>query len=576
MSLLAPWPNAKFSSNGRYIVFDSSDSNLVPGDTNGVRDVFVKDLQTGAITRVSTAADGSQGDAHSESPFISADGRFVAFESHATNLVSGPRNSLTDIFVKDLQTGAIVQVTTAVEGIQPYPYGYSQYPVLSADGRFVVFQSSANNLISGDTYGDDIYLMDLQPGPSTLIGGAGDDTYVVKVTDTIVTEAAGEGIDTVRSVLSYALTANVENLALTESGEINGTGNALANQITGNYAANILDGGDGDDVLLGGGGADTLLGGAGNDTLDGGIGMDVAVFSGNRSLYTLRQDGVSAPLQIASAADGIDTVTGVERFVFADGEYTFAQILSATGRTLNGGTDPNTLVGGFGDDTLISGSGTDRAEGGWGDDVYVVIKPGVTIAEEFNSGTDTVQANFSVALQRNVENLTLTGADAVSGVGNKRNNLLVGNGAANVLSGQRGNDTLLGGGGNDMLIGGDDDDTLVGGAGADTLSGGSGVDVFRYESASEGGDLIVDFETGEDKLAFNSPNFGSLAAGILGADNFVLDGAATLSQATFLFNSATHTLSFDADGNGASVAVDIATFGRRTTVSANDILMMVN
>ncbi|MFM7785115.1 MAG: M10 family metallopeptidase C-terminal domain-containing protein, partial [Gammaproteobacteria bacterium] len=111
----------------------------------------------------------------------------------------------------------------------------------------------------------------------TLLGGKGDDTYVVDAADT-VTENASEGTDTVQSAVSWTLGTNVERLLLTGSAAVNGTGNAEANSLTGNSAANRLLGLDGLDTLSGGGGADTLAGGKGNDTLTGGEGADVFVF----------------------------------------------------------------------------------------------------------------------------------------------------------------------------------------------------------------------------------------------------------------------------------------------------------
>ena len=126
-------------------------SNLVPGDTNGTYDVFVKDLQTGAITRVSTDANGGQGNANSYTPSISADGRYVAFTSYASNLVPGDTNGTSDVFVRDLQTGAITRVSTDADGDQGNSTagGIS----ISADGRYVAFNSDASNLVPDDTNG---------------------------------------------------------------------------------------------------------------------------------------------------------------------------------------------------------------------------------------------------------------------------------------------------------------------------------------------------------------------------------------------------------------------------------------
>ncbi|HMJ31064.1 MAG TPA: hypothetical protein VK512_20330, partial [Xanthobacteraceae bacterium] len=162
------------SADGRYVAFRSDASNLVPGDTNGTGDVFVRDLQTGAITRVSTNASGDQGNSASGDPSISADGRYVAFYSSASNLVPGDTNFLADVFVRDLQTGAITRVSTNASGVQgnggEHPSVSSWSPSISADGRYVAFDSYASNLVPGDTNGyADVFVRDLQTGAITRV-----------------------------------------------------------------------------------------------------------------------------------------------------------------------------------------------------------------------------------------------------------------------------------------------------------------------------------------------------------------------------------------------------------------------
>ena len=150
---------AYISADGRYVAFSSEASNLVDGDTNSKKDTFVHDLQTGATTRVSVASDGAQGNMDSGSASISADGRFVAFNSLAYNLISGDTNSDYDVFVHDRQTGATTVASVASDGTQGY--GFSSRPSISADGRYVAFESNASNLVSGDTQGHyDIFVRD--------------------------------------------------------------------------------------------------------------------------------------------------------------------------------------------------------------------------------------------------------------------------------------------------------------------------------------------------------------------------------------------------------------------------------
>jgi Tol biopolymer transport system component len=153
------------SANGRYVAFYSSAENLVPDDNNATKDVFRKDLQTGAMVRCSTKANGDQVSGASAFPSISADGRYVAFSSDAATLVPGDGNGKQDIFRKDLQTGAIVLCSTDSGGNEGN--GSSYTCSISADGRYVAFYSDASDLLGAgnDTNGfQDIFRKDLQTG----------------------------------------------------------------------------------------------------------------------------------------------------------------------------------------------------------------------------------------------------------------------------------------------------------------------------------------------------------------------------------------------------------------------------
>ncbi|MGB6836460.1 MAG: signal peptidase I [Dehalococcoidia bacterium] len=155
------WP--VISADGRFVAFVSAAGNLVPDDTNGQSDVFVHDRQTGATERVSVDSAGNQANASSDTPAISADGRFVAFVSAAPNLVPDDTNAESDIFVHDRETGITTRLSVDSEGNQAD--GSSHAPAISADGRFVAFVSAASNLVPGDTNAEsDVFVHDRQTG----------------------------------------------------------------------------------------------------------------------------------------------------------------------------------------------------------------------------------------------------------------------------------------------------------------------------------------------------------------------------------------------------------------------------
>jgi Tol biopolymer transport system component len=154
------------SPDGRYVAFASYATQLVPGDTNGHLDVFVRDRELGTTSLVSVASDGSQGNAQSGGQFglaISDDGRFVAFPSLANQLVTGDTNALYDVFVRDRQLGTTVRASVTSAGTQGA--GASYEPSISGDGRYVAFQSFAPDLVPGDTNAvNDVFVRDRQLG----------------------------------------------------------------------------------------------------------------------------------------------------------------------------------------------------------------------------------------------------------------------------------------------------------------------------------------------------------------------------------------------------------------------------
>jgi trimeric autotransporter adhesin len=361
---------------------------------------------------------------------------------------------------------------------------------------------------------------------NTLTGGTGNDTYVVGAGD-ITLELAGGGSDTVQSAVTWILATEVENLTLTGASAISGTGNLLDNVLTGNSAINTLTGGDGNDTLDGGLGADKLLGGAGNDT------------------YLVDN---TAELITENLSAGIDLVLSSATYILAANVENLTLIgstaINGTGNLLN-----NVLTGNSAANILNGGTGADTLIGGTGNDTYAVDNIGDVVIENFNEGTDLVQAGVTYSLDANIENLTLTGSTSINATGNELDNVLTGNTGINAMTGGAGNDTyivaagdttielagggidtvqtsivwtlaaevenltltgtaavngngntvdniltgnsavntLSGGEGKDTILAGAGNDILVGGAGKDTLTGGAGADIFDFNLIAESG-----------------------------------------------------------------------------------------
>src|SRR6266516_201460 len=151
------------STDGVVVAFDSEATNLVGGDTNGALDVFVRDRASGRTERVSVSSKGKQGDSGSAGPMLSGDGRFVTFSSGAANLVSGDTNGRSDIFVHDRMTGETTRVSVAADGAQGDNNSIGT-AAISADGRFVAFTSDASNLVPQTAPGRHIYVKDRSTG----------------------------------------------------------------------------------------------------------------------------------------------------------------------------------------------------------------------------------------------------------------------------------------------------------------------------------------------------------------------------------------------------------------------------
>jgi len=235
--------------------------------------------------------------------------------------------------------------------------------------------------------------LDGSMGADTMIGRLGDDTYVVDDAGDVTTEAAAQGIDTVRATVSHTLQANLDILTLLGSTDLDGTGNTIANTLNGNSGDNTLNGGAGADTLLGNAGNDTLLGGSHNDLLNGGAGNDT--MNGGDQTDTVSYAGAAAAVTVALIAgaqatggSGSDTLSNVENLSgssHADtltGDNAVNILTGFNGNdTLDGLGGNDTLLGEIGADTLVGGLGRDLMTGGSSADIFdfnAVNETGIT------------------------------------------------------------------------------------------------------------------------------------------------------------------------------------------------------
>ena len=208
------------SADGRYITFGSQSSNLISGDTNGMYDAFVKDTVSGTTIALNVDSTGAAGNGHSVPRGISADGRYVTFESTSSNLVAGDTNGVQDVFRRDLLNGEVIRLSVDSAGNQGTSASYAA--ALSANGRFVAFFSDASNLVAGDSNGvRDSFLRDLtRTGVQVLAGIIVSDQVSAKITLTSVQSARTELLDA-RSKLGAATSRIQSFLNTIESARIN-------------------------------------------------------------------------------------------------------------------------------------------------------------------------------------------------------------------------------------------------------------------------------------------------------------------------------------------------------------------
>lgn len=645
-----------FSADGSKVLFASRADNLVPGDGNGRQDIFVKDLLSGSIALVSRAADGSLGNGDSFTPSFSADGTKVLFASAAGNLVAGDGNGKQDIFVKDLASGSISLVSTAVDGA--LGNGDSSTPAFSPDGSKVAFASMASNLtpswgfgrqevfvkdlvsgsvlrVSADAYGDPVW------GDSALPSFSPDGSKVMFVSDADALDPVGGSgaFDVFVRDLASGSTSLISTLpGLSNSAGMpsgtpafspDGSKVAFASYL---IPPGLMDFGDADIYIRNlADGSISYVNAAATYVVAGGaaggnyywpsfsrdgsklvfVSTDNTLVSGD---YLSTDDvfvkdlasGVISGVSVDPWWSNLDSTSGggsggdpvpppepppAPPTVQSDVSYslgatqqgnltlTGTAAIDGTGNGFNnvitGNDAANKLTGRAGDDTLFGGGGNDVLNGGvgadvmageLGDDTYAVDDANDWVMELASEGFDTVNASVSWTLGDYVENLTLTGTATSNGIGNGLDNKLTGNIANNLLSGNDGNDgirgsvgndRLNGGAGNDSLGGGIGDDVLAGGAGNDTLAGGDGADSFVFDAAPNlaNRDRIADMVAAIDRIVLDPAAFSGLATGALDPAAFASGAGlktATTPEQRILYDTISGYLRFDADGSGAA------------------------
>ncbi|MBD8066998.1 hypothetical protein IC608_16120 [Devosia sp. PTR5] len=389
-------------------------SASVNGTGNGLANVLVGN--TGANTLVASAGDDSLDGGDGVDTMVGGTGDDTYYVDNAADVVVEASGEGNDAVL----TAASFTLAANVENLTLL--GTSNISGTGNSLDNVINGNDGNNALSGG-HGDDS--IDGGVGADTMSGGAGNEIYVVDDSGDLVVEEQDEGNDTVLSSINYVLTANVENLELVGTGDINGTGNELDNFITGNTGSNTLTGAEGDDTLMGGDGNDVLVGGAGGDQLNGGTGNDTVSYADASAGIVLKFDQHSSLNGGDAQGDTFESIEIVVGSAFAD-------LISVVG-------DFPTIYGGAGDDEIY-GSGNENTFFG-------------------EEGDDELWGDF--------------GADHLDG----------GSGS-DFLFGYTGDDALIGGAGDDELYAGDGNDVLDGGVGADAFFGGNGIDAVTYQSAS--------------------------------------------------------------------------------------------
>jgi Ca2+-binding RTX toxin-like protein len=480
------------SDDGRYVAFWSYASNLVDGDTNNATDVFVRDRVTGTTKRISETAAGGQGNGLSQQARISSDGRYVAFETDATNLIDGDTNGTRDVVVKDLQSGALDTASVNTAGEQVRATGGASLASISADGRFVVMSAFDSNLVPGDNnVGYDGFVRDRQANTTERVTLRSDGRAISGYAYPSTISADGRYV----AFYSYGGFLSDDDGFFVRDRQTNTTTTAITatdGATPNNTAGSLAMSADGHAISVATS-ASNLVDGDTNgysDVFTGPLGTAVSVTAPAPPKPDLVWDVPADAPSVAKTGDAIG----------------YALTLRNSGADASGVSVAVDLPDGVVVDKASIGGGSCTASGGRvtcsvgalaaSGEIALSLRLYATKAGELSVPVvaSSTEGDAQPADNTVTRTLTVGGPDCTI-VGTPGDDVLIGTDGDDVICGLGGNDTLRGGPGNDLLLGGDGDDTLSGGAGDDRMDGGTGRDTVDYSDAPAPG-VRVDFATG--------------------------------------------------------------------------------
>ncbi|WP_114948695.1 PD40 domain-containing protein [Microvirga calopogonii] len=580
--------NGQLSANGLYVVFSSYSKGLVPGDTTDLfPDIFRKNLITGAIDRVSVTADGRQPDQQSDSASVSSDGRFVVFETTAGNLAPTDNNNAADVFLKDFKDGSLICLS--MQGQEAVGGSGAE---ISPDGRFVVFSSMAALAPGGGSSSSNLYLWDRErqsfeclvkgwdgsPQNGTGVGAykfSADGKFLLFSSNAsnLVQGDTSANLELFRMELS---TRRVEIVSTAQNGT-----SVNAQQF---YAADISA--DGRYVAFASRGASSFPDGVSRGSHLFWKDMN----TGELIRISAVADGTQITPGIAQAVsispDGQKVLFDSEREGFVPGDTNAATDVFLVDMTAF--SQRQAVLDGRAVKLSLNVGSASSVRMAWGDGSIEAVTPAggqVALSHTYAAtGTKAAVATVTEGAQTwmvpykidlGAGQMTRDAALADTLAGGAGNDVLTGDAFGNLIQGNAGKDKLSTADGND---------TLWGGVGNDTLSGGAGRDVFVFDTkanAKTNLDKVTDFNVKDDTIWLENGVFkglgkkGSLAAPAkLSKNGFVIGKAAQDAADRIIYDKGTGALYYDADGTGSAAQVKIAVLAKNLKMSAADFMVV--